>query len=83
LLVFAFIVSEAGAQEKQFTNEKYKFKLDLPAEALISETSLETSEQEFDDEGNLIHQVTTTKNILKPENADVVHDMTYDYKKED
>ena len=41
MLVFAFIVSEAGAQEKQFTNEKYKFKLDLPAEALIGETGLD------------------------------------------
>lgn len=49
---------------------------------LTSETSTETSGHEFDEDDNLVHQVTTKRDILKPQNADIVHDMTYDYKKE-
>ena len=81
---YAFVLGTSGVDDDitnmfitDFHNKSWN-----SSGVLVSETSLETSGQEFDDDGNLIHQVTTAKNILKPENADVVHDMTYEYKKE-
>ena len=82
--LYSFVLGTSG-DDSEITNmfiSQFHNKSWNSSGVLIAETSLETSEQEFDSEGNLIHQVTTTKNILKPENADIVHDMTYDYKKE-
>jgi len=46
---------------------------------LTNETRLEFSGQEFDDDGNLIYQIITQKNLLHPENPDTVYEMAYDY----
>jgi hypothetical protein len=37
------------------------------------------SGQQFDEQGNLIYQLSTSKNMLKPQNPDVVHELNYDY----
>jgi len=42
----------------------------------------ETSDQVFDEDGNLTRQAITLKNLLEPESPDVVTDMVYDYQKE-
>jgi hypothetical protein len=44
--------------------------------------SAETSDQVFDEDGNLTHQVVTVKDLLEPESPDVVTDMVYDYQKD-
>jgi hypothetical protein len=41
-----------------------------------------TSDQIFDENGNLISQVITRQNLLNPQNPDVVTNMSYDYQKE-
>jgi len=51
------------------------------ANTLSSQLNSEMSGQEHDEDGNLIRQLITRKNILHPQ-FDFVEDMTYDYKKE-
>jgi len=46
------------------------------------ESSYVTSDQVYDENGKLTSQVITRKNLLKPQNPDVVTNMTYDYQKE-
>ncbi len=46
---------------------------------LISELSFEASGEEFNSNTDLIRQLWTRKNILKPEIADDVSEMTYEY----
>lgn len=46
---------------------------------IFSESSIEPSDRTFDSHGNLIRQVLTYKNILKPQNPDVVSELTYEY----
>lgn len=50
-------------------------------QVIVNDYSRESSDRTVDSEGNLIRQVVTTKNLLKPENADVASEMTYEYVK--
>jgi len=50
--------------------------------SLSYESSYETSDQVYDETGKLTSQIITRKNLLKPQNPDVVTNMTYDYQKE-
>jgi len=52
------------------------------AKVLTYETSREFSGQVFDDDGNLVYRISTQKNILHPENPDMVSVLSYDYSKE-
>ena len=46
------------------------------------EFSAETSDQVFDEEGNLTRQAVTVKNLFEPESPDVVIDIAYEYQKD-
>lgn len=60
-------------------NDNYHFEAWNDEEETTSESSSEPSGRTFDDNGNLVRQVLTSKNILKPQNSDVVSEMTYEY----
>jgi len=62
------------------TNIHYKYW--SSTNVLQAEFRNEASDQLFDEDGNLIRQVVTLKNILEPEDSDVVTDKIYDYQKD-
>ena len=49
------------------------------ANELLNETSVEASGQEYDDDGNLIRQIVTRKDVLDSEHPDIIEVMSYDF----
>ena len=78
---YIFILGLSSLDEgvRNVFNDGSHFKAWNEEEETTSESSIGPSERIFDDNGNLTRQVLTTKNILKPQNADVVSEMTYEY----
>ena len=82
---YAFILDITGPGEtlKNMFISKTRYRLWDTSDALVSETSFEVSGQEYSDDGNLIRQKITRKDITDPENPDIIDDMSYDFSQQD
>jgi len=81
---YVFILGLSGFDEKirdMFISSVYSQSWNENG-SVSYESNYETSDRVHDENGNLTGQVITRKNLLKPQNPDVVTNMTYDYQKE-
>jgi hypothetical protein len=78
---YVFVLGLSGLDEgvRNLFNDSSHFKAWNDEQETTSESNTESSGRVFDDNGNLTRQVLTRKNILNPQNADIVSEMTYDY----
>jgi len=77
-----FILEITGGFDEPIKNmfiSNTRYRVWNTASELLIETSIEASGQEYDDDGNLVRQIITRKNVLDPENPDIIEDMSYDF----
>jgi hypothetical protein len=73
--------SSAGIIREMFNSDTHYEAWNDEGETTF-ETQTSTAQHVFDEDGNLTGQQVTQKNLLKPQNPDVVDNMTYDFKQD-
>ena len=79
---YTFILEITGGFDEPLKNmfiSNTHYRLWNSANELITETSIEASGQEYDDDGNLIRQIVTRKNVLDSEHPAIIEVMSYDF----